>query len=181
MPTIPNLLTSLRILLIPVIIFAFYRESTWGYWVAAICFIGACITDYLDGLMARLLSQTSKLGQFLDPTADKLLVVSTLFLLVGFGKISKLSFIPAIVILCREVMVSGLREMLAELHVPLPVSMLAKVKTTLQMTALSLLMTSGTMRFEGVFHQMGEVLLWIAAALTLLSGFSYLRAGFRHF
>lgn len=180
-PTIPNILTSIRILLIPVIILAFYRESAFGYWVAATCFIGACITDYLDGLMARLLSQSSKLGQFLDPTADKLLVASTLFLLVGFDKISRLSFVPAIIILCREIMVSGLREILAELQVSMPVSRLAKWKTTLQMIALSILMISGTVQFEGTLHRVGEILLWISAILTLISGFSYLRSGFKHF
>ncbi len=181
MPTIPNILTSIRILLIPVIIFAFYRESSLGYWVAAICFIGACVTDYLDGLMARLLSQSSKLGQFLDPTADKLLVASTLFLLVGFDKISKLSFIPAIIILCREIMISGLREVLSELKIPVPVTVLAKWKTMLQMLSLSILMVSGTVRFEGILHQIGEIFLWIAAALTIVTGFSYLRSGFHHF
>jgi cardiolipin synthase len=180
-PTIPNILTSIRILFIPVIIMAFYHESTLGYGIAAVCFIGACITDYLDGLMARLLSQSSKLGQFLDPTADKLLVVSTLFLLVGFNKIDRLSFIPAIIILCREVMVSGLREVLSELRISMPVTVLAKWKTTLQMLALSFLMVSGMMGFEGILHRVGEIMLWISALLTLVTGVSYVRAGLKHF
>ncbi len=181
MKTLPNLLTLLRILLIPVMMGAFYTQSTKGAWVAAVCFILASITDYLDGLAARLLSQTSRLGQFLDPTADKLLIVSTLFLLAGFHKISPLSFIPATIILCREIMVSGLREILLELKVPLPVTRLAKWKTAIQMLALSILLISDALNPPNDIHALGETLLWIAGILTLVTGYNYLRAGLKHF
>lgn len=181
MPTIPNILTLLRIALIPIMMAAFYKQSTLGSWVAALCFMAACITDYLDGFMARLLSQTSKLGQFLDPTADKLLVASTILLLAGFDKISRLSFIPAVIILCREILVSGLREILLEIHVSMPVTRLAKWKTAIQMVALSALMVDDAVKFEGFAHFLGESLLWIAALLTLATGYSYLRAGLKHF
>jgi len=186
MRTVPNLLTLLRILLIPVMMAAFYLGSRTGYLVAAICFMLACATDYLDGLMARLLSQTSKLGQFLDPTADKLLISSTILLLAGFGKISTLSLIPAVIILCREIMVSGLREVLIELDVPMPVTRLAKWKTAFQMLSLTSLMFSQAMPFGpldlGSFLTIfGEALLWFSAFLTLVTGTLYLKAGLRHF
>lgn len=175
------MLTLLRIALIPIMMAAFYKQSSLGSWVAALCFLAACITDYLDGLMARLLSQTSKLGQFLDPTADKLLVASTILLLVGFDKISRLSFIPAVIILCREILVSGLREILLELHVPMPVTRLAKWKTAIQMIALSFLMMEDVVQFQGMTQVIGEILLWVASFLTLITGYSYLRAGLKHF
>lgn len=168
---------------------AFYVESMMSAWIATICFIIACITDYLDGFVARLLSQTSKLGQFLDPTADKLLVASTLLLLAGFGHIHKHSFIPAIIILCREILVSGLREVLLELSISMPVTRLAKWKTALQMVALSMLMLAyacaKTPGFLDAYHtfiyNIGEVSLWGAGIMTLITGYHYLRAGLRHF
>ncbi len=160
---------------------AFYVESSLGSWIAALSFVAACVTDYLDGLVARLLSQTSKLGQFLDPTADKLLVASTILLLAGFDKLSRPSLIPAVIILCREILVSGLRETLLELQVPMPVTRLAKWKTAIQMAALSGLMVDDAIKFGGTVHFMGEGLLWLAAFLTLLTGYSYIRAGLKHF
>ena len=168
---------------------AFYAENMMGAWVATVCFIIACITDYLDGFVARLLSQTSKLGQFLDPTADKLLVASTLLLLVGFGHIEKSSFIPAIIILCREILVSGLREILLELSISMPVTRLAKWKTAFQMVALSMLMLAYAMsKTGGVFapyhamiYQLGDISLWCAGIMTLVTGCTYLRAGLKNF
>lgn len=168
---------------------AFYRESMLGAWIAALCFMLACITDYLDGFVARLLSQTTKLGQFLDPTADKLLIASTLFLLVGFGIIDKLSFIPAIIILCREILVSGLREVLLGIAVPMPVTRLAKWKTAFQMVALSMLMLAYALSLTpdisvSLYHtayRVGILSLWCAGALTVLTGVGYIRAGLKHF
>ena len=188
-PTIPNLLTLFRIILIPIMVGAFYAENMMGAWVATVCFIIACITDYLDGFVARLLSQTSKLGQFLDPTADKLLVASTLLLLVGFGHIEKGSFIPAIIILCREILVSGLREILLELSISMPVTRLAKWKTAFQMVALSMLMlayaiskTGGELAlYHAMIYQLGDISLWCAGIMTLVTGCTYLRAGLKNF
>jgi cardiolipin synthase len=162
-------------------LFSFYCGDPLGNWVAALAFLFACFTDYLDGLMARLLSQTSKLGQFLDPTADKLLIASTILILAGFGRIDKLTLIPAIVILCREILVSGLREILSEIQVSIPVTELAKWKTAIQMIALSSLMIHETMAFGTMLHVIGEIMLWVAALLTLISGFNYLKAGLKHF
>lgn len=180
-PTIPNILTLLRIGLIPIMTAAFYAQSSMGAWIAATCFLIACVTDYLDGLMARLLSQTSKLGQFLDPTADKLLIASTVFLLAGFDKMSRPSLIPALIILCREILVSGLREILLELKVPMPVTKLAKWKTGVQMVALSSLMVNDAVKFGSPMQVIGEGFLWLAAFLTLITGYNYLRAGLKHF
>ena len=129
MPGLPNLLTLLRIVFIPIVGALFYLQSSTGHYIAAALFILACVTDYLDGYYARIYHQVTDLGRFLDPIADKLLICSTLLLLVGFDQIKGLSLIPAIVILCREILVSGLREYLAEAHLSLPVSALAKWKT----------------------------------------------------
>lgn len=181
MRTIPNYLTLLRILLIPVIMGAFFFESRTGFLVGAVCFMVACATDYLDGYMARMLSQTTKLGQFLDPTADKLLIASSLMMLVGFDRMSRFALIPAIIILCREILVSGLRETLLELYVPMPVTHLAKWKTAFQMLAITTLMINQSVDVGIDLQRIGELLLWIAALLTLITGFSYLRAGLRHF
>lgn len=178
MSNLPNILTLSRIGLIPVLMIAFYMESNIGRAVAAAVFIVACLTDFLDGYVARLLSQTSKLGQFLDPVADKLLVASTLLLLAGFGKIHSVSLLPAIVILCREILVSGLRESLSDIHVNVPITTLAKWKTTIQMLAISCLLISDISSFS--LQPLGELFLWIAALLTLITGYDYLRAGIRH-
>jgi cardiolipin synthase len=141
----------------------------------------ACATDYLDGYVARTWSQVSKLGQFLDPTADKLLIASSLLMLAGFNRISHYALIPAIVILCREIMVSGLRETLLELNVPMPVTRLAKWKTACQMLAIAMLMINQSMHSIIDLQMWGECFLWVAAMLTLITGSSYLRAGLKHF
>lgn len=177
---IPNLLTISRIAFIPLIMATFYTDNPVARWVATLAFISACFTDFLDGYVARRWSQVSKLGQFLDPIADKLLVASTLLMLVGFGHIRPVSFLPAIIILCREILVSGLREFLSSLRVPLPVSTLAKWKTSAQMAAISLLLISDIFPFRFILNLIGEGLLWIAALLTLITGFAYLRSGLRH-
>lgn len=178
--TIPNLLTLSRIVLIPIIMAAFYTDSHIGRWVATFAFISACFTDFMDGYVARLWSQTTRFGQFLDPIADKLMVASTLMLLVGFGRIQPVSFLPAIIILCREILVSGLREFLSGLQVRMPVSALAKWKTATQMGAISLLLIGDISPFGGAVNLIGEGLLWIAAVLTLMTGYTYLKSSLRH-
>lgn len=178
--TLPNLLTFARIALVPVVVALFYFDRPLSNWIAAGIFIIACITDYLDGYFARTLKQTSTFGSFLDPMADKLLVSATLLMLVGFGRIQGLSLIPAVVILCREILVSGLREFLAEVNVPVPVTHLAKWKTTLQMIALSLLIIESIPDVPLPLHELGILGLWVSALLTLMTGFDYLRAGLKH-
>ncbi len=178
---LPNILTISRIALIPILTIAFFMDSQMGRWLAAIAFSLACFTDFLDGYVARLWSQTSVLGQFLDPVADKLLVSSTLLLLAGFGRISSYTLIPALIILCREILVSGLREMLSELKVGMPVTFLAKWKTAIQMVAIGLLLLGDTVPGDRTLQAMGEGLLWTSAILTLITGYDYMRAGLRHF
>ncbi|MBA3813878.1 MAG: CDP-diacylglycerol--glycerol-3-phosphate 3-phosphatidyltransferase [Alphaproteobacteria bacterium] len=178
--TVPNLLTIIRIALIPVVVILFYFDRPLSNWIVASIFIVACITDYLDGYFARALKQTSRFGMFLDPVADKLLVAATLLMLVGFGRIQGLSLIPAVVILCREILVSGLREFLAEAHVSVPVTRLAKWKTGIQMIALTLLIIEDIPGCFLPISALGTLGLWVAALLTLITGFDYLRAGIKH-
>lgn len=178
-PSLPNSLTLVRILLIPVVIAAFFSNSHVGKWVAVLSFCSACVTDYLDGFLARALAQTSRLGQFLDPIADKMLVATTLLLLAGFDKISRLAIIPASIILCREILISGLRETLSEIKVTIPVSLLAKWKTFLQMVAISLILIEDTSLTQKSY--IGEILLWIAAILTIITSIDYLKRTLKHF
>lgn len=178
--SLPNMLTISRILLVPVVVLAFYMDAPLGRWIAFVAFSCACITDFFDGYVARLWAQTSRLGQFLDPIADKLLVATTLFLLVGFDRISQPSFLPAIVILCREILVSGLREFLSEVQVSLPVSILAKWKTIIQMLAIGVLLIGDIPGISLPITTFGEIFLWFAAVLTLITGYDYLRTGLRH-
>jgi cardiolipin synthase len=180
LPIIPNLLTLSRIALIPIIMAAFYTDNHLGRWVATLAFISACFTDFLDGYVARLWRQTTRFGQFLDPVADKLLVASTLLMLVGFGRIQPVSFLPAIIILCREILVSGLREYLSDIHVKMPVTQLAKWKTAAQMIAISLLLIGDISPFGNTVNFLGEGLLWLAAILTLITGYAYVKANLRH-
>ncbi len=179
--TIPNLLSLFRIFLIPVVIAAFYYDSIVSRWMTLFVFLFACFTDFLDGYLARSWSQTSRLGQALDPVADKMLVCSTLFLLAGFDKINKVTLIPTIVILCREIMVSGLREFLSELNLTMPVSHLAKWKTFVQMASISCLLVADVSNFGFFLRTGGQVLLWMAAFMTLASGWSYLKSASRYF
>ncbi len=178
--TLPNLLTFARIALVPVVVTLFYFDRPLSNWIVAAIFILACITDYLDGYFARILKQTTRFGTFLDPIADKLLVSATLLMLVGFGRIQGLSLIPAVIILCREILVSGLREFLAEVHVSIPVTRLAQWKTAIQMMALTFLIIESIPGFLFPFDDVGLIGLWIAAFLTLITGFDYLRAGLRY-
>ena len=171
MYNLPNILTISRILVIPVIFLSLYVNSfAWSMFVA-ILFVAAAVTDYFDGYLARSLNQTSAFGRLLDPIADKLLVASALVVILAKPDMvwSKLSYIPVFVILCREILVSGLREFLREVNVGLPVTRLAKWKTGFQMTALSMIFFDGWL-FWGA---LGEFLLWIAGILTFVTGYQY--------
>ncbi len=177
---LPNLLTLFRIAVIPGLVALFYIESRFASWLACGLFSLAAITDFLDGYIARVTKQQSAFGRFLDPVADKLLVSSALLMMVAFGQISGLVILPALVILCREITVSGLREYLAGLQVSVPVSQMAKWKTTLQMVAIAVLIVGDNGPRDNPVVEIGEVGLWAAAILTIVTGYDYLRAGLRH-
>ena len=171
MYNLPNMLTFSRIIVIPVIFLSVYIHSFWWGVLAAILFIVASITDYFDGYLARARGEASALGRLMDPIADKLLVASALVVLLAKPEMvyTKLSYIPVIVILCREILVSGLREFLREVNVGMPVTRLAKWKTGFQMTALSMMLLKGVWYWGGI----GEILLWIAGVLTFITGYQY--------
>lgn len=184
---IPNLLTYARILAVPLIVVCFFIEgrlesSDFARWTGLGIFIVASITDYLDGYLARIWNQTSNIGRMLDPIADKLLVGAALLMLVANQTISGWSIWAALIILCREILVSGLREFLAELNATVvAVSRLAKWKTTVQMIALGFLLANGAGdRACDCATSIGHVLLWLAALLTLYTGFDYFRAGLKY-
>ncbi|WP_422679922.1 CDP-diacylglycerol--glycerol-3-phosphate 3-phosphatidyltransferase [Chelatococcus albus] len=179
---LPNILTYGRILAVPaVVVCLFWPQDTWTRWIALAIYVAAAVTDYLDGWLARAWSQQSALGRMLDPIADKLLVAASLLMLVSDGTIRGWSLWAAIIILCREILVSGLREFLAELRVGVPVSKVAKWKTTLQLVAIGFLVAgpAGEKLLPGTID-IGIVLLWVAAVLTLYTGWDYMRAGIRH-
>ncbi len=182
MINLPNFLTISRIGSIPLLVGTFYLDGPLGNWLGLAILTLAGITDFLDGFVARAWQQQSQLGKFLDPVADKLLVSALLFMLVGFGRIPGLAILPAVVILCREILVSGLREFLADLRVSVPVSRLAQWKTTLQMIALGFLIVGPAGPDFGPFSitGIGVAGLWLAALLTLITGYDYLRAGLKH-
>ncbi|MDE0799264.1 MAG: CDP-diacylglycerol--glycerol-3-phosphate 3-phosphatidyltransferase [Rhodospirillaceae bacterium] len=180
MLNLPNILTLSRIFVIPLVIAMFYWDSPTTRWVMLGLFTAAGITDFFDGYLARRSNQVSAFGRFLDPIADKLLVAALLLMLVGFERMSTWSYLPAVIILMRELLVSGLREFLAQTQVSIPVSTLAKWKTTLQMFTLGFLII-GTDASTWIPAQMiGEVGLWLAALLTLITGYDYLKAGVVH-
>lgn len=177
---IPNYLTYFRIAIIPVFIIIFLLTDymgRWGYYISASLFAIAGITDWLDGYAARIWQAQSNIGRFLDPIADKLLVATTLLLMVSAGRADLL---PAIAIVCREILVSGLREYLAEVHVSVPVSKLAKFKTAAQMAAIFLLLLGGGAPAWLYAEFLGRFLLWIAAILTLVTGYAYIKTGMKH-
>jgi cardiolipin synthase len=179
--SLPNLLTYGRVMAVPVVAGClFWPEIAWMRWVALGVFIAAGISDFLDGYLARAWSQQSRIGQMLDPIADKLLVSAVLMMLAADHTIASYSLTAGIIILCREILVSGLREFLAELKVSLPVSNVAKWKTTLQLIALGFLIAgpSGDAIVPGITTT-GLVLLWISALLTLYTGWDYFRAGLK--
>jgi CDP-diacylglycerol--glycerol-3-phosphate 3-phosphatidyltransferase len=181
--SIPNLLTYARLAAVPALAaLMFFWQGETGRWLAAALFALAGITDFFDGYLARAWSQQSLLGRMLDPIADKLLVGAALLLLVADQTISGWSFWAALIILSREILVSGLREFLVELNVTVAVSRLAKWKTTLQMLALCVLLVGepGNALCACNAVNLGLVLLWAAALLTLYTGFDYFRAGLKH-
>jgi cardiolipin synthase len=178
--TLPNLLTLSRILAIPLVVGTFYMDGPVPRWVACGLFIAAAITDWFDGRLARSRNEVSALGRFLDPIADKLLIGAVLFMLAAFDRLSAISMLPAVIILLREILVSGLREFLAELRVGMPVTWLAKWKTGLQMVALPLLLVGDAAPPQFHARQIGEVALWVAAGFTIVTGWDYLRAGLHY-
>ena len=166
--TLPNMLTLSRIVIIPIFMATFYLDGTLSNWLAVGLFAAAGITDFFDGYFARRNGQFSKLGQFLDPVADKLLVVAALFMLVAFDRIDQITLIAAIIILCREVLVSGLREFLAEVQVSVPVTQLAKWKTMVQLVAIGFLL-AGDAGASFYAVEIGTICLWIARSRALRS------------
>jgi CDP-diacylglycerol--glycerol-3-phosphate 3-phosphatidyltransferase len=187
MLSLPNLLTLSRIFAVPILVFLLWKPAPWDYAItfALYCIVG--ITDYFDGYLARAQGQISKLGQFLDPIADKIMVAAVIIMLMASRKadgdapiIEDFNVIPALIIMLREIMVSGLREFLAELKVSMPVNRLAKWKTTLQLISLGALILGGSLPSQPWVHIVGVLSLWAAAALTLVTGYDYLRTGLRH-
>jgi cardiolipin synthase len=180
MTSLPNLLTLSRIFVIPILVVLFYLPGDGARWVACVLFSAAGITDYFDGYLARSSGQVSAFGRFLDPIADKLMVAAAILILVATDAISGWAVLPALIILIREILVSGLREFLAELNVGVPVSRLSKWKTALQMVALGFLIVGPAAPAPIPAVVIGEAGLWIAAALTLVTGYDYLVTGLRH-
>jgi CDP-diacylglycerol--glycerol-3-phosphate 3-phosphatidyltransferase/cardiolipin synthase len=179
---LPNLLTYGRVVAVPVVVgFLFWPNENWARWSALAVYIAAAITDFFDGYLARAWSQQSSLGRMLDPIADKLLVASVLLALTADRTIHGANLWAAIVILCREILVSGLREYLSELRVPVPVTAVAKWKTTVQLVSLGFLIAgqAGEQVAPGAIA-LGVVLLWIAAILTLYTGWDYMKASYDH-
>ena len=179
---IPNILTIGRIIIVPVFVISFFMPGIVGDLVPFFLFVLASFTDYLDGFLARLYKEESKLGELLDPIADKILIASALILLVMNGIIKNYEVIAAIIILTREILISGLREFLARREVSKPVSNLAKFKTFIQMFSIALLLTGDTgnkiINFQDYNAEtIGIILLWLAAILTLYTGYDYLVKG----
>ncbi len=177
---LPNILTYSRILVIPVLAGVYMcMRGDLANWLCALLFLYAGITDFFDGYLARAWHAHSNLGKFLDPIADKLLVATCLMLLVA-GNPPRAGLLPAILILSREILVSGLREFLADLHISVPVSTLAKYKTAVQMVAIFLLLLGTSAPYYFPAQWLGDALLWVAALLTLVTGYAYLRTGLKH-
>jgi len=183
---LPNILTYGRIAAVPIVVGCMFWESIldgglWLRWVALVFFIAAGVTDFLDGYLARIWGQQSSLGRMLDPIADKLLVASSLLMLAAEDTIHGWALLAAAVILCREILVSGLREYLAELRVSVPVTALAKWKTALQLVAVGFLIAGEAGdAIVPVVTNTGITLLWLSALLTLYTGWDYLQAGLHH-
>ena len=181
----PNYLTIGRIIIVPIFVFTFYLPGFYGDILPFTFFVIASFTDFLDGLLARMYKEESKLGELLDPIADKIIVATALLLLVMDQTIKNYEVIAAIIILTREILISGLREFLAKGKIKLPVSNLAKLKTFLQMFSISLLLLGDTgnkiLNFQDYNAQtIGIILLWLSAFLTLYTGYDYLRKGIDH-
>tara|TARA_B100000945_G_scaffold207807_1_gene167244 strand:+ start:31 stop:615 length:585 start_codon:yes stop_codon:yes gene_type:complete len=182
---IPNILTIGRIIIVPIFVFTFFIPGFFGDLIPFFLFVLASFTDYLDGLLARLFKEESKLGELLDPIADKILVATALILLVMNGTIKNYEVIAAVIILTREILISGLREFLARTSVSIQVTSLTKLKTLLQMLSIAILLTgeSGNklINFQDYNAQtIGIILLWLSAFLTLYTGYDYVRKGIDH-
>ena len=182
---IPNTLTIGRIIIVPIFVLTFFIPGLFGDLIPFFLFVLASFTDYLDGLLARLFKEESKLGELLDPIADKILVAAALILLVMNGTIKNYEVIAAIIILTREILISGLREFLAKTSVSIQVTSLSKLKTLLQMFSIAILLTgeSGNKLFNFQDYNaqtIGIILLWLSAFLTLYTGYDYVRKGIDH-
>ena len=182
---IPNYLTIGRIIIVPIFVVAYYLPGFYGDLIPFTLFLIASFTDFLDGLLARMYKEESKLGELLDPIADKIIVATALVLLVMNDTIRNYEVIAAIIILTREIMISGLREFLAKSQISMPVTGLAKFKTFIQMFAIAILLTgeSGNViiNFQDYnAHTIGIILLWLSAFLTLLTGYDYVKKGIDH-
>lgn len=179
---LPNVLTVSRIVATPIICVLIFFGTPFSSWLALALWVYACVTDFLDGYLARTWQQQSSFGRMLDPIADKLLVASVLLILVGADRLTGVSILPAAIILCREILVSGLREFLAQLQVSVPVTRLAKWKTAIQMVAIGFLVAGDApATLQGLsVTDVGVAGLWAAALLTLITGYDYLRAGLHH-
>ncbi len=182
---IPNILTIGRIIIVPIFVLAFFIPGFFGDLIPFFLFVLASFTDYLDGLLARLFKEESRLGELLDPIADKILIAAALILLVMNGTIKNYEVIAAIIILTREILISGLREFLAKGQISMQVTSLAKLKTLLQMFSIAILLTgeSGNrlINFQDYNAQtIGIILLWLSAFLTLYTGYDYVRKGIDH-
>jgi CDP-diacylglycerol--glycerol-3-phosphate 3-phosphatidyltransferase/cardiolipin synthase len=187
MLSLPNILTLSRIFAVPILVALLWHPGWLGYALAFLLYCVAGITDYLDGYLARAQGAVSRLGIFLDPIADKIMIAAVIVMLIsteqaigGHPVIAGWHVVAALVILLREIAVSGLREFLAQLSVSVPVSNLAKWKTAFQMIALGALILAGAFTDWPWIHSLGLICLWAAAGLTLVTGWDYLRVGLRH-
>ena len=180
MLTLPNLLTLSRIVAMPVLVGLLWRPSPTDFGIAFALYVLVAATDYFDGYLARAHGTVSKLGIFLDPIADKIMVGTVIVMLIVTRMLDGLPVIAGLVILLREIAVSGLREFLAQLSISVPVSQLAKWKTTFQLVALGALILAGAAPLQAWIGWIGLFCLWMAAGLTLVTGWDYLRVGLRH-
>ncbi len=174
---LPNILTAARIAMIPVLITSFYIDGIVARYISMGIFICASLTDYIDGVLARMWKAETRLGRILDPIADKMLIASTLLMLVHEGIAP---VIPTVAILCREIFVSGLRENLAEFKISIPVSRLAKLKTFVQMVSIIILLLGNDVVGTDVSLMIGRLGIWIAACLTIFTGYAYLKEVFKY-
>lgn len=179
MSTTANILTFSRILFVPLFVSLFWIDYAYIRWVMLAIYVPVCFTDTFDGYFARSMGQVSKLGRIIDPIADKLLVTSVILMLCAFGHITGLTVVAAVIIVCREIIISGLREFLSGYKIDVPVTQIAKVKTTVQMVALGWLIVGDASPECIPTVLIGDCILWAAAALSAISGYDYLKAALR--
>ncbi len=176
-----NFLTIMRIIIIPIIVICIYLKNPFFGWTAFILFCLASITDYFDGYLARIRNEVTNFGTFLDPIADKLLVAAVILILTSKNVITDWDTIPALIILLREITVSGLREYLAGIKISIPVSRIAKLKTFIQLSSLALLILSESISDITPIIYLGKISLWVAGLLTLYTAYDYVKASIKHF